>query len=73
MKEPYTWVVGAEAKHDMAVGLHEDRVTAHGGGGGCRCVCGIVGAGVLGAAGYELEGVAVEMEGMPDGCALGLA
>lgn len=64
MKEPDAGVIGAEAKHNVAVGTNEDRITTHGCGGRCSRVSSVVGAAILVAAGYNLEGVTVEMEGM---------
>lgn len=64
MEQPDTGVVGAEAQDNVAVGAHEDGITAHGGGGWRGGVVWVVGAGFIFTAGYHLEGVAMEMEGV---------
>lgn len=49
----------------MAVGSDEDGITAHGTRWRCGSIVRVVETSVVVAAGHELEGVAVKMEGMP--------
>lgn len=67
VEEPDAGVVGAEAEHDVAVGVDEDGVAAHGRRREGGYVGGVVEAGVVVAAVDYLEGVAVEMEGVFSG------
>lgn len=67
VEEPDAGVVGAEAHDDVAVGVYQDGVALHGGGGHGGDIGGVVVAGVFFATGDELEGVAVEMEGVLSG------
>lgn len=59
VEEPDARVVGAEAQDEVAVGIDEDYVAAHGDGGVLVGGGWIVGAGVVGAAVDYLEVVAV--------------
>lgn len=63
---PHTWVVGLEAQDNVAVGIDDEGVAAHGGAG--EILLGDAGilpdTGLLLGAVDGLEGVAVEMEGM---------
>lgn len=73
VEEPHARVVGAEAQRDVAVGVNEDGVAAHGDrwvrGCGCvveehRLVVRVVEAGGFGGSGDELEVVRVQVEGV---------
>jgi hypothetical protein len=66
VEEPDTGVIGAETQDDVPVWADEDGVAPHGCvGWGCVIgVCGVVESCVVVAAGNDLEGVAVEVEGV---------
>ena len=66
VEEPDAGVVGLEAKHDVAGGVEDEGVAAHG-DGWVGCLGGVGGgevAGVFRRAGDGLEVVAMEMEGV---------
>ena len=67
VKQPHARVIGAKAQHDVAVGIHEDGVAAHGSGGESFGFGRVVETCVVFAAVDDLEGVAVEMEGVLSG------
>lgn len=66
VEEPDAWVVGAEAQDEVAVWADEDGVAAHWDGvlRGGRRGRGVVGTCFCVAADEDLEGVAVEVEGV---------
>ena len=66
VEEPDAWVVSAETDDEIAEGSDEEGIAAHWGLGevGLGCVGGVVGAGAGEAAGYGLEVVPMQVEGV---------
>ena len=67
MEQPYARVVGAEAKDNVTIGVHEDGVTTHRSRRELRNVARIVETCVVIAPMDELEGMAVKVEGVLSG------